>query len=270
MLKYPNIDPVIFNIWGPLKLRWYSLGYMMGIFFAAYYIARELKKKNITHDNLFDDLITYLTIGIIVGGRIFYVLFYNISYYIENPSKALYLWDGGMSFHGGLIGVIVAMIILGKRKKIPIGNILDLGVISSGVGLFSVRVANFINGELYGRHSKVWCSMIFPDDSLGLPRHPSQLYEAMGEGLLIFIILFVLYKKSDIFKIKWALSGLFLIFYGAIRFLIEFTREPDQQIGFLLEYFTIGQLFCFIMVISGIIMIFYALWANKKNKLKIL
>lgn len=214
---------------------------------------------------MFDDLITYLTVGIIVGGRLFYVLFYNLSFYIYHPIKAFYLWDGGMSFHGGLSGVIIAMIIFGRKKKILAGNILDLGAISSTIGFFVVRIANFINGELYGRPSKIWCAMIFPDDKMHLLRHPSQLYEAFGEGLLIFIILFTLYKKTNIYKTKWLLSSLFLVLYGVVRFLIEFTREPDRQIGLIFNYFTMGQVFCFAMIVFGLVLMFYAIISNHRK-----
>ena len=258
MLTYPNIDPVIFDIYGPLKLRWYSLGYMIGIFFGAYFTSQELKKQSKISVSIFDDLISYLTFGIIIGGRIFYVLFYGDGYYLHNPIKALYLWDGGMSFHGGLSGVIVGMFLLAKKYKISPANVLDLGAISSTIGLFCVRIANFINGELYGRQSNIWCSFIFPADELQVSRHPSQLYEAFGEGLLLFMILFILYKKTNIYQAKWALSSLFLIGYGSVRFCIEFTREPDKQIGFILQYFTMGQVFCTIMIASGTLLCFYS------------
>jgi phosphatidylglycerol:prolipoprotein diacylglycerol transferase len=207
-----NFDPVEFQIFS-FEIRWYSLAYIFGIIFGWFYCKKNLiKDKKLL--NLFDDLITYLIIGIILGGRIGYVIFYNLEYYLDNFFEILMIWEGGMSFHGGLIGVILATIIFGKKHKINSYIFLDLIALVAPIGFFFGRIANFINSELYGYPSEILWSVIFPkvDD---LSRHPSQIYEALLEGVLLFIILNSLNFRKKI-KDGWC-SSLFLIFYGLFR-----------------------------------------------------
>jgi phosphatidylglycerol:prolipoprotein diacylglycerol transferase len=221
-----NFDPVEFQIFS-FEIRWYSLAYIFGIIFGWFYCKKNLiKDKKLL--NLFDDLITYLIIGIILGGRIGYVIFYNLEYYLDNFFEILMIWEGGMSFHGGLIGVILATIIFGKKHKINSYIFLDLIALVAPIGFFFGRIANFINSELYGYPSEILWSVIFPkvDD---LSRHPSQIYEALLEGVLLFIILNSLNFRKKI-KDGWC-SSLFLIFYGLFRVVSETFRERDEQIG---------------------------------------
>ena len=232
-----SFDPVAFSFLS-IEIRWYSLAYIFGIIFGWTYCKKKLI-KDVNILNLFDDLITYLIVGIIAGGRLGYVLFYNFKYYLENPSEILMVWNGGMSFHGGLIGVIVASIIFGKKNKINFFIFLDLISLVAPIGLFLGRIANFVNSELYGRETDIFWSVKFITVD-NINRHPSQIYEAVFEGLILFILLNYLSKK-DSFKIPGIISSLFVIFYSFFRFILEFFREPDLQIGYLAYQLTTGQ-----------------------------
>lgn len=250
-LPYPDIDPVFFRL-GPLQFRWYGLMYLIALTLAYFIILSRAKAKHIPLDrNQVYDMIVYAAVGVFAGGRLGYVLFYNLSYYLEHPLKIFAVWEGGMSFHGGLIGTIIALVLFGKRREIPIYTIADLAAGVTPVGLFLGRIGNFINGELYGRPTDVdWC-MVFPAGGPAC-RHPSQLYEATLEGLLLFTLLWLIsrtpHPPGTVF---WS----FLTGYGVCRFIVEFFREPDMQIGFFLGVFSMGQLLSFPMILIGLVML---------------
>ena len=247
-----NFDPVAFNLFS-FEIRWYSLSYIFGIIFAWIYCKKLLiKDKRIL--GLFDDLVSYLIIGVILGGRLGYVIFYNLSYYSKNILEILMIWEGGMSFHGGLIGVIIATYFFSKKNKINPFLFLDLLALSAPIGIFLGRISNFINSELYGRETSLYWSVKFEriDNAL---RHPSQIYEAIFEGIILFILLNFIFKKH-IYKSPGLISSLFLIFYSIFRFFIEFTREPDVQIGYILFNLTLGQLLCFLFFMFGIFLFY--------------
>lgn len=260
-MKLPIIDPVIFQI-GPLSIRWYSLAYIAGIIF-AWLIIKYFNKKNKIFDEkkVSDDFFMYGIISIILGGRLGYILFYNLTFYLRNPIDIFKIWEGGMSFHGGLLGVIIGSYFFCKKHKINMLSFTDLLVIAIPVGLFFGRIANFINLELYGRVTDSKIGIVFPNAG-DLPRHPSQLYEAGLEGILLFTILFLLAKFTKAKDYKGCLSGVFLIGYGISRFIVEFFREPDIQIGYIMKYFTLGQLLSIPLIFIGILMVIY----SKKNK----
>ena len=252
-----NLNPVIFDF-GILSLRWYSLAYLIGIIFGWWYgkkIILQINKKDNKNfnSNIFDDYITYVVISIIVGGRIGYVLFYNLSYFISNPLEIFFIWNGGMSFHGGLLGIIIATILFSEKYNFNKLILLDIVSCVAPVGIFFGRLANFINGELYGKPTDLPWAVIFPKvDSL--TRHPSQVYEALLEGVLLFLILNFTFKKKSYKKGKCA--ALFLIFYSLLRVFSEFFREPDLQIGYILNYISMGSLLSIFMLSIGIFMYF--------------
>ena len=242
ILTYPQIDPILVEF-GPVAIRWYSLSYITGIIFAWWYIRRQAVKPgaamSATH---IDDFITWAVFGVILGGRIGYVLFYNLGGYLQDPIAILRLWDGGMSFHGGFAGVVLAVIFYCKKHHLDLMRVSDLVATVSPIGLLVGRIANFINGELWGRPTDVSWAMVFPADPTGLPRHPSQLYEALGEGLILFIILQFLYHKTRIAKeMPGMLAAVFIGGYGLTRILVEFVREPDAHLG-LMAGISRGQL----------------------------
>ncbi|MFC3051766.1 prolipoprotein diacylglyceryl transferase [Kordiimonas pumila] len=232
VLTYPQIDPIIFAI-GPVAIRWYSLAYIGGIMFGWWYIRTLSRKPGAAmSESHVDDFVTWAVLAVIIGGRIGYVLFYNLPAYMNDPLAIFRLWDGGMSFHGGFAGVVVAVILFCRKHGLELMRVSDLMAIVAPVGLFAGRIANFINGELWGRPTDVSWAMIFPSDPLQVPRHPSQLYEALGEGLILFLILQLLYHKTRVAKdMPGVLAGLFIAGYGLVRILVEFVREPDAQLG---------------------------------------
>ena len=247
-----NFDPVAFQIFS-LEIRWYSLAYIAGISLGWLYC----KKKLIEDHNvlvIFDDYITYLIVGIILGGRIGYALFYNLVYYLTNPIEILMVWNGGMSFHGGVIGVIVASKLFSHKYKTNQFIFLDLVAISAPIGIFFGRIANFINSELYGRATDVpWSVQFMFIDNI--KRHPSQLYEAFLEGIVLFFILGYFFKKNYLKK-PGQISGLFLIFYSLFRFIAEYFRFPDPQIGYLILDLTLGQLISAAFLLLGTLLFF--------------
>jgi len=252
-----NFNPVAFQIIS-LEIRWYSLAYIVGIILGWVYCKKKLiKDQHIL--GLFDDFITYLIIGVILGGRLGYALFYNLRYYLENPLEILIVWNGGMSFHGGVIGVIIASLLFSRKHKINQFIFLDLVALSSPIGIFFGRIANFINSELIGRATDLPWSVqfILIDD---IRRHPSQLYEAFFEGIILFLILGYFFRKNYS-QSPGKISSLFLIFYSLFRFLAEFFRSPDPQIGYLILDLTLGQLISIIFLIAGTLL-FYL----KKNE----
>lgn len=250
MLQYPNIDPVIFSI-GPFAMRWYGLMYVFGFVSSYLLVVWQLKKKafNITRASL-DDLYFYLVLGLIIGARLGYVIFYNLGFYIQNPLEIFVLWHGGMSFHGGLIGSFLAGSIFIRRKKLRFFTIVDLIVPTCAPGLMFGRIGNFINGELFGKPSDVPWAMIFPQGG-NVSRHPSQLYEAFFEGILLFIILWI-YKDRK--KREGDVFAFFLIFYGVFRIFCELFREPDFQVGFILGPISMGQVLSLAMIIAGLLL----------------
>ncbi len=246
-----NFDPVAFNLFA-FEIRWYSIAYIFGILFGWFYCKRFLIKDKII-SKLFDDLVTYLIIGIIVGGRLGYILFYNLEYYFQNFIEIFFIWEGGMSFHGGLIGIILATLIFSKKHNINKYLFLDLISVSAPIGLFFGRVANFINSELIGKATNGSWGVIFAQiDSI--PRHPSQLYESFLEGIVLFIIMNLIY-----FKIKYktgTVSFAFLFFYGIFRFISEIFREPDAHLGYLIGWLSMGMLLSLLMIFLSIILFY--------------
>ena len=242
-----NFDPVAFQIFS-LEIRWYSLAYIIGITLGWIYCKKRLiKDQNIL--NIFDDYITYVIIGIILGGRIGYALFYNLRYYLENPFEILMIWNGGMSFHGGLIGIIITTQLFSGKHNINQFIFLDLVALSAPIGIFFGRISNFINSELIGRATDLpWSVQFILIDNI--KRHPSQLYEAFFEGVVLFFILRYFFKKNYL-KNPGKISALFLIFYSLFRFLAEFFRTPDPQIGYLILDLTLGQLISILFLVVG-------------------
>ena len=247
-----NFDPVALNFLS-LEIRWYSLSYIFGIVFAWIYCKKFLiKDEKIL--SLFDDLLSYLIIGVILGGRLGYIIFYNLNYYSKNILEIFMVWKGGMSFHGGLLGVIAATYIFSKRNKIKTFIFLDLISMSAPIGIFLGRISNFINSELYGKETDLFWSVKFEKVD-NIFRHPSQIYEAFFEGIILFIILNFIFKKQ-LYKSPGFISALFLIFYSIFRFFIEFTREPDVQIGYILFNLSLGQLLSFLFLTFGIFLFY--------------
>ena len=247
-----NFDPVAFNLMG-IDIRWYSLSYIFGILLGWLYINKRLINGE-ENKVLFSDYITYLILGVIIGGRLGYVLFYDFNYYLKNPVDIIFIWQGGMSFHGGLIGVILSSFIFSKYKKIKTFYFLDLVSLAAPIGIFFGRIANFINSELYGRYTDLpWAVKFIQVDNI--TRHPSQIYEAFFEGIILFIILNFVFL--GFLKRPGVISGLFLIIYSIFRFFIEFTREPDLHLGLLFLNLSLGQLISLITIIIGIIIVYF-------------
>ena len=253
-----NFDPVAFQIMS-FEIRWYSLAYILGIII-GWILCKKIFIKNLDINQKFDDYITYLIIGIVIGGRLGYVLFYNFNYYINNILDIFKIWQGGMSFHGGLLGIIIASILFAKKNNQDLFVYTDLVSLVAPIGIFFGRLANFINSELYGKVTEVpWAVTFVQVDNLS--RHPSQLYEAIFEGIILFILL--LYFRSKNFLAKPGLiSGLFLIFYSVFRFCIEFFRVPDEQIGYLIFNLSMGQIISLVFIMIGTI-VFYLKNENK-------
>ncbi len=261
MLEFPNINPVAIDL-GFIQIRWYAISYIAGILFSWGFILNIIKFKNLKVDNkVISELISNSMIGIIIGGRLGYVIFYNPDYYLNNLLEIFKLWNGGMSFHGGFIGVVFAVIYSSKISKTAILILADLIAIVAPIGIFFGRLANFINGELYGRITSHSFGMIFPNAG-NSPRHPSQLYEAFFEGFLLFIIMLLFIKFTNILNKKGLITALFLSCYGSFRFMIEFFREPDANIGLLYFNFSMGQLLSLPMIIVGLYFIIFI--ARKK------
>ncbi len=249
-----NLDPVLFNF-GVLSIRWYSLAYIFGILIGWWYGRKIIINKSRSlsdSSNLqnFDDLITYIIISIILGGRFGYIFFYNLQFYLNNPLDIVKIWEGGMSFHGALIGVIIGTYLFSVKKKIKTFFFLDVIACVAPIGIFFGRIANFINSELVGKASTLPWSVIFPKIDM-TPRHPSQLYEALLEGIVLFFIINIIMLKKD-YK-TGTCSYLFLIFYGIFRIISELFREPDFHIGYLFNLFSMGTILSFLMIISGLI-----------------
>lgn len=256
-IDFPNISPIAFSI-GPFSLRWYALAYLMGILSAWFLTNKNIKKYNLNISNvMLDDLVFYVTLGIILGGRLGYVLFYGNSYFLKNPLQIFAIWRGGMSFHGGILGVILSLYIFSLKYKTPFLKITDLVSLYVPIGIFLGRLANFVNGELWGRVTDVAWAVKFPAGGY-LPRHPSQIYEAFSEGLFMFIVLNILWKYEYVRKHNGIISAMFLIIYTTSRMCMELFREPDEHIGFLFAEITMGQLLSAPLLIFGAIILFRA------------
>jgi phosphatidylglycerol:prolipoprotein diacylglycerol transferase len=249
-----TIDPILIDL-GPFRLSWYGLMYVFG-FVAAYLLVRyQMKRKDFgVSKQEVEDLFFYIIIGLIVGARLGYVLFYDLKMYIADPLEAFAIWHGGMSFHGGLIGVLLVAVLFSWKHKKSFWKIADLYIVTAPLGLCLGRIGNFINGELYGRVTQVSWGMIFPRGG-PLPRHPSQLYESALEGGVLFLILWLIKDSKRI--PTGGLLALFLSIYGVFRFFVEFFREPDPQLGFILGPFSMGQVLCAFMIVTGVVLYFY-------------
>jgi len=258
-IPFPDIDPVAFSI-GFLQIRWYSLAYLAGFLggarYACWLIGLYPTDARPNRDDL-DNLLPWLVLGVILGGRLGYVLFYNLEHYLEYPLTIPFVWEGGMSFHGGALGVVCVCIGYALKKGFSPLRLGDIIACVAPIGLFFGRLANFANAELFGRITTVPWGVQFPYGG-NLPRHPSQLYEAALEGLVLFIVLLVLARRPDIRSKPGILIGIFFAGYGLARFIIEFYREPDPQIGLILEYFSLGQLLSLPMILLGAGFIAYA------------
>ena len=260
---YHMLDPVAFTL-GPLSVRWYGLAYVVGFFFAALVISRTAKRwgVRVTSDDLSTILIC-VVVGVIFGARLGYVLFYGDGYYLSHPFEILAFSQGGMSFHGGLIGALLSGIVAAKICGIPYTTLADLGCIAAPIGLFCGRCANFINGELWGAPTDLPWAVVFGGAAGSVPRHPSQLYEALLEGVLLFIILFALSRKTPP-RSRGTFLGVFMLLYGVFRFLVEFVRLPDEQLGYLLgtNWLTMGQVLSLPLIIAGICVL---IWVSRTH-----
>ncbi len=258
MLRYPNIDPIAISL-GPLHVHWYGVMYLIG-FAAAWWLARRRAAQpgSSWSGTDIDDFLFYAMLGVIVGGRVGYVLFYGFPLWRADWLYPLKIWEGGMSFHGGLLGVLAAITWFARQRGRSVGDVFDFTAPLPGIGLFFGRIGNFINGELWGRPTDVPWAMLVPDPNGGPPvaRHPSQLYEATLEGLVLFSVLWIYTRRP---RPRWAPSGLFLVCYALARMSVEFVREPDVQLGYLAGgWLTMGQLLSAPMLITGVILLLYA------------
>lgn len=262
-LPFPHIDPVLIHL-GPLAIRWYSLAYMIGILGGWWYCTKLTYRAQSVSGSIalstkaVEDIVAWLILGIVLGGRLGYVLFYQPAYYLHHPGQILHIWEGGMSFHGGFLGVLAATWLYCKKHGYRFFRAMDMFACVTPIGLFFGRCANFINGELYGRVSDVPWAIVFPHGG-PLPRHPSQLYEALLEGIVLLAILGYLAWRTKALARPRLISGAFLIGYGLSRIIVETVREPDEQLGFLAgNFLTMGMLLSIPMVLLGIYLIYIA------------
>ncbi len=255
MIQYPHIDPVAVNL-GPLKVHWYGLMYLIG-FAAIWFLGRIRAKRSFApiEPEAMDDLVFYGAMGAILGGRIGYILFYNFNQFLADPIVLFKVWQGGMSFHGGMLGVFVAMWLYASKYSCRMFELTDFIAPMAPIGLFAGRIGNFINGELWGRTTDVPWAMVFPGAG-PLPRHPSQLYEAFFEGIVLFVILWFFSSKP---RPMMSVTGMSLLWYGIFRFGVEFIRMPDAHLGYLaLNWVTMGQILSLPMIVVGALLIFFA------------
>jgi phosphatidylglycerol---prolipoprotein diacylglyceryl transferase len=251
VIPFPIIDPIAVHI-GPFAIRWYALAYVTGLLAGWRYCLWLAGRPPLPIGRMyFDDFLVWAVLGVILGGRIGYILFYNGDYYLKHPLQMFMVWHGGMSFHGGLLGVILAMWLFARSRALPFFALADIIACATPIGLFLGRIANFINGELFGRPTDLPWAMVFPGGG-PVPRHPSQLYEAAVEGILLFLVMFALARYTSLRGRLGFLSGAFLVGYGLSRFTLEFFREPDPQLGFLTFGTTMGQLLSLPMIALGI------------------
>jgi phosphatidylglycerol:prolipoprotein diacylglycerol transferase len=258
-LAFPNIDPVALSL-GPIVIRWYALAYVVSLILGWQYVVRLAARHiDVMTRQEIDDLLMWATLGVLLGGRTGYVLFYNLPYFAANPIEIFALWQGGMSFHGGLAGVIIAIAVFCRVRGRSFLRVGDLVAAATPIGLFFGRIANFVNGELYGRPADVPWAMVFPRDPLHVSRHPSQLYEAGLEGLLLFTVLALFAWRGRAADRPGLLGGIFLFGYGLSRMTVEFFREPDAQLGFLWGGATMGQILSAPVAGAGVWLIVRAL-----------
>lgn len=264
-MPFPEIDPILIEI-GPLAIRWYALAYIVSLILGWRYAVRLVRTDRLWDGKppatpaQIDDLLLWATLGIIVGGRLGYVLFYNPGYYLSEPAAIFAVWQGGMSFHGGMLGVIVAIMLFARRQKLSMLSVADLIGAAVPIGLFFGRIANFINAELWGRTTDVPWGVVFPGAG-PVPRHPSQLYEAALEGIVLFLVLRFLTHRAGALNRPGTVTGVFLIGYGLARIFVEFFREPDAHIGFLAGDITMGMILSLPMVLAGLVFVW---WAGKQ------
>ena len=258
-IPYPVIDPILLNI-GPLPIRWYALAYVAGLLFGWMFV-RKLVRSDTLWGGLprpsvesIDDLLVYAALGVVVGGRVGYVLFYNLPFYIEHPDEIIAVWKGGMSFHGGLAGAALGIWLFARRVKVPFASVADLAAAAVPIGIFLGRLANFIKPELWGRPTDVPWAMVFPG-AVPDPRHPSQLYEAGLEGLALFVVLWFVVRSGGLRR-PGLVTGVFAVGYGFARIACEFFREPDPQLGFLFGGATMGMLLSLPIILVGLFFIF--------------
>lgn len=258
-LPFPSIDPVAIAI-GPLAIRWYALAYLAGILIGLAILHRLLARPGwrMTRESL-DDLLFFVVLGIVLGGRLGYVLVYNPAHYLARPLEALAIWQGGMSFHGGLAGVVAAILLFARKHRLSPLEVGDALAVATPPGLLLGRLANFVNGELWGRPTDLPWGIVFPDPRAGgVPRHPSQLYEAALEGLLLGLVMLWLARRPRRPEEAGRLAGVFLVGYGLARFTVELVREPDPQLGFLLGGLTMGQLLSLPMIALGLALLLHS------------
>lgn len=257
-LEFPNIDPVALSL-GPVDIRWYALAYITGFLLGWWYILRLIGSDNGAKPdkNDIDDFISWAIVGVILGGRFGYTMFYNFEYYAAHPLDIFKIWQGGMAFHGGILGVIVAMVVFSRIRNIPLLKLSDVVACAAPIGLFFGRISNFINGELYGRATDVSWAFVFPRGG-DVPRHPSQIYEALLEGAVLFVVLFALSRLAWVKDRPGVLSAVFLMLYGLFRCFVELFRQPDAHIGFIFADISMGQMLSVPMVIVGAGLIVYA------------
>jgi phosphatidylglycerol:prolipoprotein diacylglycerol transferase len=256
MLRYPEISPVIFQI-GPLTLRWYGLMYALSFFLLINIMRRQAQQGFLPlSERMVERLFVYLVVCILAGARLFYVIFYSTTSIWSDPLESVAIWHGGLSFHGGFAGVLLASYLVARRAKVPWVSVIDTMSLVGPLGVALGRMGNFINGELYGRVTDVPWAMIFPADPSHLPRHPSQLYESFLEGVVLGVILWVLKKRVTRHGV---ITGVCMIGYAVFRSLVEFVREPDAQLGFILGPFTMGQLLSIGVLVSGVLFLRYSL-----------
>jgi phosphatidylglycerol:prolipoprotein diacylglycerol transferase len=260
-IPYPQISPELFRV-GPVAVRWYGLMYLVG-YVVGYRVMRARIERgllSLTQSDL-DALIGYLAAGMLVGARLVYAIVYEPGHYLHDPLEFIRIWHGGLSFHGALVGLTTACAVFARVHRVPFWQVADTLALAGTPGLFFGRLGNFINGELYGRVTSVPWGMVFPADPQQLPRHPSQLYEAIAEGIVLFVVLLTLERRSV--ARGWYRPGMlaaaFLLGYGMLRFLLEFTRQPDAQLGLVLGPFSMGQLLCVAMVVAGLVLLAWAL-----------
>jgi phosphatidylglycerol---prolipoprotein diacylglyceryl transferase len=252
-IPYPAIDPVVISL-GPFAIRWYALAYIAGLIIGwRYCLALARRPPQVARPQDIDDFLVWATLGVVLGGRTGYVLFYNLNEYVAHPIEIVELWRGGMSFHGGALGVCVAILLFCRQRGIPLLGFADIIACAVPIGLFFGRIANFINAELWGRATDVPWAMVFPTDPDRVPRHPSQLYEAFLEGIVLFIVLWVLQRFAGARQRPGTITGAFLIGYGTARIIVEFFREPDRQLGYiLLDVITMGQILSAPLLLVGL------------------
>jgi phosphatidylglycerol---prolipoprotein diacylglyceryl transferase len=268
LLPYPKINPVL--VWiGPLPIRWYALAYIAGMIFGWAYVRQLVGKATLWNGSprpspaSIDDLLFYVAFGIILGGRLGYVLFYNPAYYFAHLGEVIAVWKGGMSFHGGLIGAALGIVLFARQIKVPILSVMDVTAASVPIGLFLGRLANFIKPELWGRPTNVPWAMIFPGSD-GAPRHPSQLYEAGLEGIVLFVVLYVAIRLGALRR-PGLTTGIFAVGYGAARIFCELFRAPDPQLGFLFGGATMGMVLSVPLIAAGLGLLVFALTGDAEE-----